>query len=259
MNDSGSTFLQNSLSECKNIVSFKCKAHPHGIEGQGIVGRDLKVYPRDNDHQCIKVFSEKKELWLNEKNFQWGKIIKKWNNAWKRGQHFNSANPKIFLEKTPFNIFMVSHFLKYFKDVKFIIMHRNPYAICEGIMRTTKRWKSQKYPPDRCIKHWVACTKQQMENINKLGDKAICFKYEDMCENIKEVEDKIKNFIKELNDINFAKKVHCHSMDGTVKRPITNLNERHIRNLSKEQIKEINNVLENHNDLMEFWRYKFIE
>ena len=260
MNDSGSTFMQNMLSQCVNCVSFQHKNRPNGMEGQGVAywkQKNKNLYPRDVDHAVVKVFSEKKHIWQGPKHFNWDKIKNVWNECWKQNSHFANADPKIFLEKTPYSIFSTKMYIEQFPDAKFVIMHRNPYAVCEGIKRTVKKYRRLDYSYERCAKHWVECTKQQIENINNLvPDRAIWLLYENLVTKPMEIEKQISNFIPALSDIDFRnKKVTCHSMDKVAPRPVINYNIRHMKNINEAGFAELNKIFEVNKNLLDFFGY----
>lgn len=261
MNDSGTTFVQNALSHCCNCVSFReKKQRPHGMEGQGVSywkRKQKNWYPRDIDHGVVKVFSEKREIWEDRKHFNWGEIKKTWNEAWRKNEHFNSASPKIFIEKTPSSLFSVPMYEEHFPDCVFLIIQRNPYVVCEGIKRTVKQHKKRDYALARCARHWVACTQQQVENIQRLTTegRAIYFKYEDMVTKPVKVAKRIMSFVPELHDIDFRKPATCHSIDGNKPQPIKNYNNVQLKRLTESDYTEINSVLDNHQDLLNFFKY----
>ena len=261
MNDSGTTWLQNILSHCRDCVSFKTGKHPNGLEGQGAVWykhNKKNFYPRDIDHKVVKVFTEKREIWEENKHFNWGKIKEAWNHFWTNGNDCKNSDPKKrwLLEKTPFNVLMVHHLLREFPDARFLIIHRNPYAICEGIRRTCRKKKKIDYALDRCATHWVKCSEKQIENIKLLvPDQAIWFKYEDMVTHPGTIQKQIIDFLPELHDLDLRKAAICHSMDGNKRQPVTNYNDRHLNNLSAEDYAVINTVLDKHTNLMEYFGY----
>ncbi len=260
INDSGTTWLQNNLSTCKNCVSFMSSKNPFGIEGNGLVhrlDRKCNYFPNDKQLGIVKMFSEKFQIFRNSKNYNWQKIKKHWNNTWKQNENFKTANPRIFLEKTPSNLLIADILQREFKPSKFIILQRNPYAVCEGMIRTCKIKKKIDYTPERCARHWVFCSQKQMENIRSLKH-VIWFKYEDLAHDKQKIRQKINEFIPALNDINFSKPSQSHAMDGGKKRPFTNYNQRHIKNLSKKQIQEMNHVFNKHSDIMRFFNYEYL-
>lgn len=263
MNDSGTTFLQNVLSHCPNCVSFRHpKQRPHGMEGQGVAYWKKKQkgwYPRDIDHQVVKVFSEKAEIWREGSGkWNWKEIKNAWNEAWKKNDHFGKADPKVFLEKTPSSLFSVPMYENNFPGCRFLIIHRNPYVVCEGIRRTVKQHKKRDYSLKRCAEHWLACSKQQIENIERLCDegKAIWFKYEDMVTKPGNIQKRIRQFIPALSDLDIRKEARCHSMDGNKYQPLKNYNNRQLKNLSPEDYAEINAVLDTAPEVLKFFGYQ---
>lgn len=259
MNDSGTTFLQNVLSMCNNCVSFQGPKFRNGIEGQGVVDvlrRTGKHYPKDTANGVVKVFSEKKHIWQNPSSFNWGEIKTCWETAWKQNGHYNTANPRVLLEKTPMSLYSVDIYRKEFPNCKFLIIHRDPYAVCEGMRRTVKKYKGQNYDLKRCAAHWIECSRQQIENIKQLcPDDAMWFTYENMVEEIKDTQNKIGEFVPALSDVNFTSKVICHSMDKPDARGVVNYNIRHLKNLSKNDFADINSVLRLNPEIMAFFKY----
>lgn len=263
MNDSGTTFLQNALSHCGNCVSFRHpKKRPHGMEGQGVSYWKKKQkgwYPRDIDHQVVKVFSEKAEIWREPSNrWNWKEIKAAWNEAWKQNANWGKATPRVMIEKTPSSLFSVEMYKAHFPDCRFLIIHRNPYVVCEGIRRTVKQHKKRDYSLARCAEHWLACSIQQMENIQRFctSGEAIWFKYEDMVTKTGHVEQRIKDFVPALHDLDLRKPSQCHSLDGNKAQPLQNYNNKQLKNLKPEDYAEINAVLDTAPEVLKFFGYQ---
>jgi predicted O-methyltransferase YrrM len=262
MNDSGTTFVQNALSHCANCVSFKHpKRRPNGMEGQGVSfwkKKNKGWYPRDIDHGVPKVFSEKVDLWRKAEKWNWKEIKAAWSEAWKQNDHFQNANPKIFLEKTPSSLFSLDAYLQHFPDAKFIFIHRNPYVTCEGIRRTVKKYKKLNYSLTRCAKHWLICAQQQFDNIKRFcPERGIFVKYEELVSKPDRATNRIKNFIPAFHDLDLRKPTMCHGMDGNKVQAVTNYNNRQLKNLTPKDYAEINEVLRGHEELMRFYKYAY--
>lgn len=259
MNDSGTSFLLNNLSQCKNVVSFRSKFYKQNAEGCSVANefsRRIQIYPDDNTHNVMKVWTEKEDLWRHERNFNWKFIRMNWRKIWKENEHWNMADPRILIEKTPMSLLCVKHYRKHFPCGRFLIIHRDPYAVCEGIRRTCEK-RGKPRTMKRCAKHWLRCSQVQKENIEELlaDCVAVWFRYEDMADNTDEVESRIKELCPELDDLDLRRPARCHAMEGAGVRPLQNYNERHIANLSKEDIVEINQVLSPHTELLKFFGY----
>ena len=130
-------------------------------------------------------------------------------------------------------------------------MIRNPYASCEGIYR--RGYKTL----EETVKFWVSCAQYQQSNIKGLKH-IINFSYEELVENRHLIKNQILKFMPELEslDINISPKIH--SIFGRKHRKITNLNKYKINRLSNQELIIINNILEKHKDIMEFFGYSYI-
>jgi hypothetical protein len=251
-NGAGTSFLLNSLALCENGVAFQ---KHRGMEGKRAAGE--KCYPPEKMYKCQRFWSEKKEIWLKGKGFNWREIKNKWNKYWEKSPHYKKADPKIFIEKTPLNVYLVKHLQKHFKNSKFIILVRNPYAMFPEAKKPSFRG-SPKEKTQRIIQHWIECTKQQIKNIKYLEKDAIWFTYENMADNPDKIKKMITNFIPALRDLDFHRKVLSHSKSKKITKGITNFNESAIKRLLEKDVKEINLILKNYKHLMSFFGYKFI-
>jgi len=136
MNSSGTTVLQNLLSQSKNCISFIHDKHPHGIEGQAACFYYGKrgQYPRDVGKYAL-IWTEVSERF---DKIQWEEVKKTWHAVWAKNKSRMPPEP-VYLEKTPFSVLFVDKLIEHFKNSRFILIHRNPYAICESLFRGRKR------------------------------------------------------------------------------------------------------------------------
>ncbi len=133
----------------------------------------------------------------------------------------------------------------------FILMQRNPYAVAEGIRRRAQ------LSIERCIQHWIRCAQQQMRNEKTLHH-AINLNYEELSDQPESCRKKIINFIPELDDIDIRKDVAVHSLDGHIRQPIVNYNQKQIALLSKEDLAEINRHLDKVPEVMAHFGYDYV-
>jgi hypothetical protein len=63
-------------------------------------------------------------------------------------------------------------------------------------------------------------------------------------------------FIPALGDIDPTASFEVHSIDGTLNRPITELNSKKIAALSPESLATMNTVFEQHEDTLAAWGYE---
>jgi hypothetical protein len=250
-NDSCSTWLQNNLSLCSNCVAFLDGRTGKGI-GAGANYANSGVYP---NQEINKLFSEDIPLWSTPGAFDWEIIKTNWHAAWSKHEHYQTANPRVYLEKAPNAIYASDMYVDHFDNVRFIIMTRNPYAVAEGMWRTINR---PDVPIERCIKHWVKCAKRQIYNYETYKDIAIEITYEELVGDPRAVEQKIRQFIPALQDIDFTKAVRAHTLDGMKAQPLLDLNERHIRNLTPGDTTLINAELEQVPEVLEYFGYEIL-
>lgn len=248
-NGSGSTWLQNVISLCGNCVSFS-----PGLDGKGVCALlgGTGAYP---NQEINKLFSEKREMWGNPEEYSWELIKILWNKVWSENQHYETADPRVYLEKTPQAIYVSDMYIEHFDNVRFIIMIRNPYAVAEGMRRTI----IADVPIQRCIRHWVKCAQRQIYNYETYKDIAIEITYEELVGNFKDVEQKIRQLVPAPHDIDLTKEAAAHSLEGMKVKPLTDFNERQTKNLSAKDIATINQELEQVPEVLEYFGYEMIK
>jgi hypothetical protein len=251
MNNSGSTLLERIVSECRNGVGFPAPAGPEQqVNGQGFVP-DLMPIPGKMTPKCRRIWSEQAAVFEDESQYNWPKIKRRWRKQWARNPKFGTADPRIFLEKSPPDVFRTVMLQKHFRNSFFILMQRNPYAVAEGIRRRAG------LPLERCILHWIRCAQKQIEN-EQILSRRISLSYEQLSEEPEVCRARIIEFIPEFDDVDVRKDVAVHSLDGYVKQPITNYNAKQIALLSKEDLSVINQHLDKVPEVMAHFGYDYV-
>jgi hypothetical protein len=251
MNNSGSTLLERVLSECRNAVGFPAPGGPdQQVNGQGFVPHFMPM-PGKMKPKCRRIWSEQSAVLANELHYQWPKVKRRWRQEWGKNSKFETANPRVFLEKSPPNIFRAGMLQKHFSESYFILMQRDPYAVSEGIRRRGK------IALDRCIRHWILCARQQIQNQEMLR-RAISLNYEELSANPEGCRQRIVAFMPELDDLDIGKDVEVHSVEGRVRQPIVNYNHKQIALLSEADLVTINTELKQVPELMAHFGYDYI-
>ncbi|HMH42877.1 MAG TPA: sulfotransferase [Pyrinomonadaceae bacterium] len=251
MNNSGSTLLERVMSECRNAVGFPPPGGPNQqVNGQGFVPKYMPI-PGKMTPQCRRIWSEQAAILQDQSRYNWPKIKQRWNEEWAKNPKFHTANPRVFLEKSPPNIFRAAMLHKHFTNSFFILMQRNPYAVAEGIRRRAK------LSIERCVRHWIHCAQQQMRN-EQILRRAIKISYEELSEKPESCRQQVLSFIPELDDLDIRKDVAVHSIDGHIRQPIVNYNQKQIALLTKEDLTEINRHLDAVPDVMKHFDYEYI-
>ena len=248
MNNSGSTLLERVLSECRNAVGFPAPGGPdQQVNGQGFVP-DLMPIPGKMKPKCRRIWSEHATVLEDESLYHWPKIKRRWRVEWARNPKFRTANPRVFLEKSPPNVLRAPMLQKHFENSFFILMQRNPYAVAEGIRRRAG------LSIERCIQHWIRCAQKQIENEQTLR-LAIKLSYEDLSEQPDVCRQRLLSLIPELDDLDIRKEVAVQSLDGHVRQPIVNYNRKQIALLSPDDLATINHYLDEVPEVMAHFGY----
>lgn len=249
MNNSGSTLLEHVLSRCRNAVGLP---PPNGPDRQVNGQRFVKEYmPTPHRLKCRRTWSEQASILQDELRYQWSTIKPIWREHWARNPKFQTANPRVFLEKSPPNVFRASMLQKHFDKSFFILMQRNPYAVAEGIRRRAN------IPIARCIQHWIRCAQQQIRNV-KILHRKITLTYEDLCERPDTCRERVLDLVPELDDLDVRQEVIVHSLDGHLRQPIVNYNDKQIALLSNDDLLEINRHLDQVPEVMAHFGYQHI-
>ncbi|MDQ2824852.1 MAG: sulfotransferase [Verrucomicrobiota bacterium] len=252
MNNSGSTLLERLLSDCRNAVGFPPPGGPNEqVNGQGFVP-DLMPIPGKIQPQCRRIWSEQAAIFEDESRYDWPKIKRRWREKWALNPKFQTANPRVFLEKSPPNVYRAQMLQKYFPNSFFILMQRNPYAVSEGIRRRAG------LSIERCIQHWIRCAKKQLENVQTLR-RIIQLSYEQLSEQPELSQQRIIELIPELDDLDIRKDVVAQTLEGQLRQPIINYNAKQIALLSPDDLAAINHYLDEVPKVMAHFGYEYVQ
>lgn len=185
-----------------------------------------------------------KDPWNLQKPIPWEFVKEKWEEVW-------DCTKPILLEKSPPNLAHAFEIERVFSPAYFIIINRNPYAFCEGRVRRLQGTMAQ------AAQFWVRCSRLQMKNLSELTN-AIHFTYETFTESLGQISQQILEFVPELHTLDAQASFKAQAVTGYDARPITNLNQLKIDLLSNKDLAEINSVLSQHPDVMQFWGYDYV-
>lgn len=161
--------------------------------------------------------------WNPDTKMPWKTIKKVWGKYWEKEK-------PLLLEKSPPNIIRAQEIVKHFIPAYFLIMVRNPYAHCEGLIR-----RNNMTAKDAC-EFAVRCLRQQAENLKNLNN-TLCFTYEELVSSPKSVSRTIEYFIPQIGRLKYTENFALRSIDGVVDRGIVDLNTKKTSNLSPNSIK----------------------
>jgi hypothetical protein len=218
---SGSTLLWKLLSTSDAVSAFSC-------EGQFL--------PE-------VVATMRREPWNAEAEFPWPYIKEVWRHHW-------DLSKPLLVEKSPANLIRAEAIAEHFSPAYFLVMVRDPYAHCEGLMRRDG------FSARGAAEFSMRCFRAQMRNAESLPN-VLRFTYCDLVSDPAGICRRIQVFIPELGELRYREKFTVHSIDGDRNRQIVNLNSKKIRNLSSRDIRQINEVLLENRDVMEYWGYDY--
>lgn len=221
VNNSGTTILTKILETHPDIRYLSA-------EGQFLT----TAFPTPNFYNVPRLWSSRIDL------FRWGvnddprpalQAKKDWLSLY-------SKNKGILLEKSPPNTLRSLWLQRNFNPSRFLSIIRNPYAVCEGVRRRTKCTIQQ------AAHHWELSNRILLEDMKSL-DKSLLIHYEDLVENPNQILIDIQSFLG--LDTPFVQAdfmgIGAHSIEGTTSG-IQNMNENSFKNLSREDILEINAI-----------------
>ncbi|MCP4356683.1 MAG: hypothetical protein GY796_01535 [Chloroflexi bacterium] len=115
-----------------------------------------------------------------------------------------------------------------------------------------------KKPSKRLINEWRRDVKYLFLLSPHLHD-TFLFSYEQFTNNTEDTIQNILNFLPEIGSVNIGAKFSAHNITGESIQGVKNLNQQKINKLSQRQIREINGVLCQHEDLLQRFQYQLID
>ena len=165
--------------------------------------------------------------------------------------YFSDPRPGIRLEKSPPNTLRSRWLQRHFAPARFLVLVRNPYAVCEGIARR------RGHSIEEAAVHWRTVHEVLQEDMTHLNHH-ITVRYEDFCEQPLETLETIRGFlgVEEPFDSSLVtREFNAHNMDGSPQR-LQNFNHRSISRLSEADRATITRVI---GDRMIPWGYQPLE
>jgi len=114
--------------------------------------------------------------------------------------------------------------------------------------------------------HWNAnyaasfammCLRTQLHNARNL-DNALVLTYESLVQDPAQTCQQLERFLPQLGTLDHAASFKVHSIDGTLNRPITDLNAKKIAALSADTITTMNKIFVQHRETLEGWGYELL-
>ena len=234
---SGSTVLAQALNSSPSSTFLQRRA-----EGQWLVPGMCRV----------------PDAWERNAYMDWDSIRAVWLQRAKLIQEA-VQNVEVIIEKSPPNLLRIDKLTEVFPNNAVVAFNRDPYANCSS--RLFRRHKPELKTEEETIEivkllasEWIDRSLWVKKWISELN--LIFSTYENFCENPDFFLNEIICLVPQLKEVNSKKgfKIKDYSL-----AQISNQNIRQISRLSRGQIKAISEVLENEQNLLEFFGYNIRE
>lgn len=187
----------------------------------------------------------RQDPWDRERELPWPRIKCAWDGYW------DSRKP-VLLEKSPPNLVHAAAIAQHFDPVRFVVMVREPFAHCEGLMRRNG------WSVELAAAFSGQCLRQQQHNVERL-DHVLRLTYEELARDPRAAADRIERFLPALGRLDAEREFKVHRGDAAgdrvVEAAVEDLNAEKIARLSAAQIAAISAGLAPYEDALQYWGY----
>jgi len=243
-NNCGSTFVKNALALSRHTWNLRHEGqHAYGFAGPtpGAAHRAL-IWAAD-PHWA--------QTYATPGNFNWDVT----RRAWYAQSFANNAHASVFVEKSPPFVLLADQLRSNFKQPRFVLLTRDPYAMYEGIIRR-RLAHPPKDPTDPRVlaaRHVVACLRRQADNRVALAGVSTYFSYEQLCADPTSCDSAVRTLVPTLDDVEFNVRV---SVKGMYDEPLRTMNADSVARLSQEDRAVANSVFGEHEDALAAFGYE---
>lgn len=232
-NNSGTTLLVEILQSHPLVRSLP-------KEGQRIT----VAIPNSAPLGIGRVFTQRMDLFRQVESDA-GECVPRLRYDW---AYFSDPRPGIRLEKSPPNTLRSRWLQRYFPPARFIVLVRNPYAVCEGIARRRGHSIAE------AATHWRLVHEVLDEDMPHL-QRCTIVRYEDFCARTLDTLAGVQAFlgVDEPFDASLAsREFNAHNMSGKPQQ-LQDFNARSLKRLSADDIRTITSIV---GDRMVKWGYQ---
>lgn len=186
---------------------------------------------------------DRRRRWDENLDYPWPSIKRVWLKYW------DTSKP-VLMDKSPPNLIRAESIQAYFKPAWFIVMTRNPYAHCEGMMRRDR------ITTEAAARFIVKCLRHQKQNAELLERNCV-IRYEDLVFDPQAVKRKLGQFMPELEAIVVDKLFTAHNHKFQ-RLPVTDFNPESIGRLTAGQILALNQEFLGEEPLLAYFGYDLL-
>ena len=241
-NNSGSTYLSSAIARSQHVLSLaKEGQHMFGFAGP---------HTRNSPFALVWGGTPEGLATFADGDYDWKRTKKAW---YFHAEGAEDAN--VFHTRSPPFLLVSDQLRANFRDARFILMVRDPYATLEGIVRR-RRGAAEDLPltdlPTVAARHLVTCFEKQRANRETLAGCSTFFTYEALCADPQAVAAQVEDLLPQLGDLDLSQRLR---VKGMYDEPLRDMNEEQISRLSPEDIAAANAVFEQHEDLLTQFGY----
>ena len=252
----GSTLIHNILATSPNVANLEAwfrKRNPDAIEGLVEGGYRSAGFPYMGPHS---IESNMEHFFKNVDLYDWNLVHEEWEPGWQE----SNPNAKIKLQKSPLDVLRLQIMTEHFKDVKWIIMCRNPYAHIESIIRKAPYNLDPEVQLDQIVFHAMRCLEVNIQNHQYLLGTSYTTTYEDFCAVPEKHADNLIRWLPELESLDVSGEFMVKGKTGTIE----NDNDIKIKALQDqpELLNRINRFITeypNYKYILHFWGYNLVQ
>jgi len=226
---SGSTLLSEVLSLSENVS-----------ENNPVGTREGQQLP-----EVAPLLFRQSRRWEPDFKPDWPQIKRIWLKYW-------DVTRPVLLEKSPPNIVRAAELSIHFVPAFFIVLYRNPYAHCEGMMRRNK------VSAREAARVSMRCLDFQRKNLEQL-DRVVRVSYEELTDRPAEVLERFKQLLPELGDIRLEGQTFSAHNFLNRQMGLKNLNAQKIERIPQSDLTVMNEVFRQHAELLDYFGYVLIE
>ncbi|MFK8041803.1 sulfotransferase family protein [Congregibacter sp.] len=169
--------------------------------------------------------------------FDWNLISTIWHQYW---------DPKkpVLLEKSPPHLCRVEAILEHFQPAEFILLMRDPLAICEALHRRNGM------PWEAAAERWTYWLELHLKAREEQSCSHLLY-YEDMVADPSSTFRALAEWLPSLQDVDYKSAIEAHAVDGVQKRPLLDMNPRKIAQIKPADRMRVLKTLEKSLPLIE--------
>jgi len=152
--------------------------------------------------------------------FDWKLIADTWHQYW------DHSKP-VLLEKSPPHLCRFDTLQKSFSPAKFILLMRDPLAICEALHRRNGMdWES-------AAERWIDWLNMHLKARKTLTDSCLVY-YEDMVADPESTFAALGAWMPAIADVDYTSAIKAHAIDGVHQRPLSDMNPKKLESIDPQ-------------------------